>query len=219
MKIAAVSDLHGYLPDIPECDLLLLAGDICPDQGQASWLNREFRNWLGAIPAKEVVLVWGNHDLLAEHKPELIPNDLRCHILTDRQIELNGLKIYGSPWQKRFYDWAFNLDEEDLAKKWDLIPDDTDILVLHGPPYEIGDLAWHKIMNPAGCHAGSPSLLERIKSIKPKLSVFGHIHSGRGLYDIDGCVAANVTLVDEHYQSVYPPMLFEFKDALQVLQS
>src|SRR5436190_19972122 len=64
LKIAATSDLHGYLPAVPECDLLLLGGDLCPDgreKDQARWLDTTFRYWLRDVPAKEVVGVAGNH--------------------------------------------------------------------------------------------------------------------------------------------------------------
>jgi Icc-related predicted phosphoesterase len=118
--------------------------------------------------------------------------------LEDSGIEWNGLKIWGSPWQPRFFDWAFNADEPDLERIWDKIPDDTDILVLHGPPHGYGDKASR--VNAAGFeHTGSPSLLERIKAIKPKLAVAGHIHSGYGIYEIGETIFVNASLVNEKY--------------------
>src|SRR5262245_9968219 len=206
MRICAVADLHGFLPEIPACDLLLIAGDICPATDhslffQIEWLATEFRAWLSRL-TMPVVAIWGNHDLIGEHAPELVPR-LPWTLLQDSATEFGGLKIYGSPWQLRFFDWAFNLDEPELAHKWRLIPEDTDILLLHGPPYGFGDWVGR------GEHEGSPSLRERIFEIRPKLAVFGHIHEGRGQWLEDGVVLANVTLMDEAYRPVHEPAVFE----------
>ena len=66
MKIVAISDLHGQLPTVPECDLLLIAGDICPVHNhklfyQDIWLRSVFAAWLRQQRAKRIIGVWGNH--------------------------------------------------------------------------------------------------------------------------------------------------------------
>ena len=87
------------------------------------------------------MLVAGNHDQSIEAWG--IPDGLRCHYLQDAGLELFGLRIWGTPWQPWFYDWAFNAPrrdgEEFLASKFDAIPGDTDIVVAHGPPRGFGD--------------------------------------------------------------------------------
>ena len=102
INIIAVSDLHSRLPDISPCDLLLIAGDICPDGlavTQAKWLDTSFRAWLERIPAKEIVGVAGNHDKIFETSPHLIPQGLRWHYLQDNSVKLFDLNIHGTPWQ------------------------------------------------------------------------------------------------------------------------
>lgn len=211
IKIVAVSDLHGTLPDIPACDLLLIGGDICPVSNhevheQARWLDTEFRTWLRSIPARKIVFVAGNHDWVFERQPQLVPKDLPAVYLQDSGTTWRGLKIWGTPWQPWFFDWAFNLHEQDLRAKWALIPEGTDVLVLHGPPRGYGD----GVPEAGGVRrAGSPSLLARLREVRPKLAVFGHIHEGRGEWLLGETVLANVTLVDAHYRPVYQP--WEFK--------
>lgn len=212
-KILAISDQHGILPEIPDCDLLLIAGDILPVKNhaldfQAQWLDTDFRYWLKSLPARQIVFVAGNHDLVFQQKPHLVPKNLPAVYLQDSGFEWEGLKIWGTPWQPWFFDWAFNLREPELKAKWDLIPDDTDILVVYGPPFGYGD----GVPSRGNIRStGSPSLLERIKAIEPKLVVFGHIHEGRGEWRIGETVMAIVTLVNERYEPVYKPWEFEIE--------
>jgi predicted phosphohydrolase len=216
MLVTAVADLHGNLPDVSPCDLLLIAGDICPARdhslaAQRLFLDGPFRRWLDAVPAGHVVGVAGNHDFLFERAPDRVPAGLRWTYLQDTATTiagLGGLKVYGTPWQPVFFDWAFNLTEPELARKWELIPDDVDVLVFHGPPAGYGDLTVR------GDRTGSPSQLEAIRRVKPELAVFGHIHEGRGQWTLEvgngrSTLLANVTVVDVRYRPTFPPATFE----------
>ncbi len=195
MKIACVSDLHGYFPKIPECDVLLLGGDYCPAKDQFWWFRDSFKPWIDEVGKEtKIIGVAGNHDSLFEEYPDLIPK-MNWTYLQDSGCEYGGLNFWGSPWQPRFYDWAFNADEDELKTKWDLIPENTDVLLLHGPPRGFGDFS------PYGNeHTGSPSLLEKIKSVKPKLAIAGHIHAGYGRYQIDDTIFLNCSFVNEKYK-------------------
>jgi len=106
----------------------------------------------------------------------------------DSSFTIMGLKFYGSPWQPRFCDWAFNLDPPALEKAWSKIPADTDILVTHGPPYGVLDRDGDKV------HCGCRKLTERLKSIGPKVHVFGHIHEGYGWTEKNGTLYANASI-------------------------
>jgi Icc-related predicted phosphoesterase len=208
MKICCLSDIHGFLPAIPDCDLLLLAGDLVPitmhkPRLSAGWMQSNFRAWLFDLSKRmKVVGICGNHDFLFQERPDLVPTDLDWTYLQDSGAEFGGLKIWGTPWQPYFYDWAFNLYEPDLVKKWALIPENTDILVVHGPPHGYGDFSIHDQV-----HTGSPGLLERIEEIGPKLVVAGHIHSGRGLYNIGDTIFVNASYLDEKYKPTNDPMI------------
>jgi Icc-related predicted phosphoesterase len=214
MRIVAVSDLHGTLPEVPACDLLLIGGDITPVENhdrafQAAWLGREFRHWLEEVPARQVVGVAGNHDFVFQEHPDWVPRDLRWVYLQDSSLEWEGWKIYGTPWQPWFFDWAFNLYEPDLVAVWERIPAGTDILVLHGPPHGYGDAVPRRGGRVE--HTGSPSLLRRIEVVKPRLAVYGHIHEGRGAWQHGPTTLANVTILDEGYCHVYPPWEVELE--------
>ncbi len=203
-RICCISDTHGHFPEVPDCDLLLLGGDYCPtNDGQAWWFRDQFAPWLESLKVP-VIGVAGNHDFYFERFPYIAP--MKWTYLQDSGAEWAGFKIWGSPWQPRFYDWAFNLDEPDLAEKWKLIPDDIDILVLHGPPYGYGDFS-----NYGNVHCGSPSLLARIEEIKPKLVIAGHIHPGYGHYNIGETIFLNCSLVDSKYKAVNPPQVVELE--------
>lgn len=199
MKILTISDLHGRLPEVvPKCDLLLIAGDIFCDGNvyhQAHWVNTQLKPWLDNLECK-VIACAGNHDwLMYEDACKHIPGSeltrtfgsINWIYLQDQGVtypETNGLRIWGTPWQKPFCGWAFNIPEDELEQKWNLIPDDTDILICHSPPHGYGDYC-------SGEHQGSPSLTKRIEDISPALVVYGHIHQGRGIYNIGNTILAN----------------------------
>jgi len=219
MKIVATSDLHGYLPPIPPCDLLLICGDVCPlhhqyDTAQRTWLRSEFvprveysrRN----AGFRECVMTWGNHDLIG-HK--WLPHSLKesCRVLLDEMFEFEGLKIWGDPWTSWCGEWAFMLHPEQLAEKHRAIPA-VDIIVTHGPPYGFGDLCPRLDRRGSQTeweHIGSPALMQRIVDTEPKLVVFGHNHHGQGNRKLGETVIANVALVGPNMAPSYPPMEFE----------
>lgn len=209
MKIACLSDIHGNLIDIPPCDLAIVAGDLCPATDhspafQRVWLDSAFRHWLENMPAEQVVYIAGNHDFIFQDKPQWVPKDLPGIYLQDSGYEFQGLNIWGSPWQPVFFDWAFNLREPQLKEKWDLIPDNTNILTVHGPPRGYGD--WVSRNE----RTGSPSLTARIEQLRDlKLSVHGHIHPQRGLYRIDDTIVLNASILDDHYNVANEPFLLE----------
>lgn len=205
MKIACVSDLHGHLPEIPDCDVLLICGDLAMyHKEQYIWLRDEFRPWIHELNKRmQVIGVAGNHDITFEKAPEIVPS-MAWRYLQDSGFEFGGLKFWGAPWQRRCGDMSFNLDEPELAKKWDLIPPDTDVLVLHGPPYGYGDFS-----NYGHVHAGSPTLTQKILEIRPKLVACGHIHYSYGRYDLDGTIIINGALVGKDYLPVNPIQVIE----------
>lgn len=207
LRITAVSDLHGHLPRIDPCDLLLLGGDLCPATDhsldtQQRFLAHPFADWLSDVPATKIVGIAGNHDFIFQQLPEAIPAGLRWTYLQDASTEVAGLNIYGTPWQPWFGDWAFNAREPELAEKWAAIPDATDLLIVHGPPAGYGDLTT------SGDRTGSPSLLDAIDRVKPTLAVFGHIHEGRGLWTRGPTTLANVSYLNARYKPVHVPLNF-----------
>lgn len=195
MRVAALGDLHGQVSgvEVPECDLLLVAGDLGPIEYFERWLDRAARR------AGRIVGIAGNHDLFAEKRPDLY-RALDWIYLEGETTQVLGLKVWGGPWTPPFMDWAFMLEEEELAERWAEIPNDVDVLITHGPPRGVGD--WSNYGNE---HCGSISLLDRVEQLPDlRLHVFGHLHEsrGRGTYRL-GTEWANVSLLDEEYHP-YP---------------
>ena len=203
-RIVCTADLHENLIEIPDCDVLLIAGDVSfafkgDLAAKQAFLAGPFSGWLDRVPAAEIVLVAGNHDQSIEAWG--LPPGLRCHYLEDEGTELFGLRIWGTPWQPWFYDWAFNAPrrhgERFLASKFELIPADTQILICHGPPRGYGDQTGRSDGQP---HVGSTALTEAIERIQPPLVVCGHIHSGYGRYRLGGTEIVNAAYVDNDYR-------------------
>jgi Icc-related predicted phosphoesterase len=117
---------------------------------------------------------------------------------------IEGLNIWGSPVQPWFYDWAFNRKRgSEIKKHWDMIPNNTDILITHGPAYGVLDKTIRG--EPVGCE----ELRKRISVINPRISICGHIHEAYGQEFIAQTKFINASVLDVHYQLVNAPILFE----------
>jgi Icc-related predicted phosphoesterase len=223
MRIVCVSDTHGIapLPVIPDCDLLLHAGDVedahlhpHDSSSQRRYLEQVFAPWLEAAPARHKVGIAGNHDFLGLHDPGVL-RGLPWRYLCDETVEIGGLTIHGSPWTRPFFDWAFMLPEDALAAKWALVPAGCDILLSHGPAYGLGDRVASEFAAGRDPHQGSHSLRAALEAHPAlRLHVFGHIHEGygRGLLDRPGrepLAWLNAASVDERYEPGHDPLVVE----------
>lgn len=178
MRIVCISDTHGQHDKLalPDGDLLLHAGDSTKRGTEEQIAS--FDRWLRRLPHRYKVVIAGNHDFAFERIPEARTWIVGATYLQDEGIEIEGLHIWGSPWQPRFFDWAFNLDRgEPLRQVWSKIPAKTDILVTHGPPMGILDATFR------GEAVGCEELREAVERIRPKLHLFGHIHESYGLVE------------------------------------
>ena len=211
-KITLIADPHNKFKQLdgilPGGDIIICAGDMT-GMGYTQEI-KNFCDWYqGLYKYDHKIFIAGNHDWGFQDKPkeigELLENYPELDYLQDDLLLVgeeyeNTVKIWGTPWQPEFYNWAFNLPRgEKLKEKWDLIPVDTDILITHGPPF--GKLDYVSQMN-VGCE----ELAKKIKEIKPKICVFGHIHEGYG-YTFDGDTHYfNAAVLNHRYNLVNKPL-------------
>jgi predicted MPP superfamily phosphohydrolase len=230
MIITFISDTHTKHrlceSDLPGGDLLIHAGDFM-NSGYSKKEATEFFNWFEAIGNYEdKIFIAGNHDRLMENEIGDMRNILSMYdinYLQDESFTLyfdgpNGdfpednVRIYGSPWQPEFYNWAFNLprNSPQLEAVWNRIPDNTDILITHGPAQGILDTSGPPYNQP---NLGCELLMKRIKEIKPKIHVCGHIHGGNGYWFEDGTHFINASILNERYEYVNKPITINWKQS------
>lgn len=209
MKLCIISDTHmkHKFLDLSayEADVLIHCGDMTGNGGSGAMAD--FFVWFTSQDQfKHKITIAGNHDWIFEKNPALakilVPDNVAY--LQDEELVIDGVKFYGSPVQKIFCNWAFNRHESKLKLHWEGIPDDTDVLITHSPPYGIGDnVPW------AG-NQGSPSLyMEVMERIKPKIHCFGHIHEGYGMKIIENTKFINASNLDGDYLCVNDPFVVE----------
>jgi hypothetical protein len=234
MRIVALSDQHGYLPDISPCDLLIVAGDVCPDRfgpsgpapdptGQQAWFDAQARPWLAAAPAAHKILTWGNHDWCGqacsfEADSPAVASTSVLQVVVDRLTSVpahrasrGAISVWASPWSLQFMEWAFMKSPSELARVYAEIPDGIDILVTHQPPRGLGD---RHVDEASGSveHLGSTELLVAIDRIKPRLVICGHLHGGHGCFEYGGTTIYNVSVVDEQYRLVRPGTVIDIAE-------
>lgn len=217
-RITFISDTHtkhdkvsGFLTG---GDLLVHAGDLT-GRGYITEIEN-FMTWYDNIKNYDTkVFIAGNHDFGFENDNEKVKGLLTGYktieYLQDDLLMVGDdydkmVKIWGTPWQPEFHNWAFNLPRgEKLKEKWDMIPVDVDILVTHGPAFGKLDYVPYD-----GKNVGCEDLLNRIQEIKPKIHVCGHIHSGRGIVFSEGTLYINAAVLNERYEFQNKPIVIDF---------
>ena len=219
MKIVAVSDIHckWQKVKIPECDLLISCGDYS-FKGEP-WVVKDYHKWLNKQPAKHIISVNGNHELWVEknfNEAKMIATEAcpAVHFVEEGLVEIEGIKIWCSSYTPEFFDWAYNVPRgAEMKKHWDRIPDDVNILAIHGPPYKTLDELVYVDGTPKGEFVGCADLPNRIKELKDlDLVFFGHIHAnGNQEIHLNGVSYYNVSICDEMYYPSNPPRIVEYE--------
>jgi predicted phosphodiesterase len=216
--------------ELPKGDVLIHAGDISNKGGEVDVTN--FVYWFQNIEGFDTkIFIAGNHDFCFEkvnqphHKGDYdwLHNLMASENLSQSNVTYlqddfimiespefsRPIKFYGSPWQPEFYNWAFNLPRlgTELQAKWSFIPEDTDVLITHGPPNGYGDLVnnWRQ----PNIHVGCECLINRIKTINPLVNVFGHIHEGYGVQHDGDTMFVNASTCDAQYKPINKPIVVD----------
>ena len=203
MKLIFFSDTHNRHAELsfPKGDVLICCGDFS-SSGKIPEVQ-DFANHLKQLNYKKKIVIAGNHDFSFEdhrkEQAEQILHQAGIIYLNDSGIEIDGYYFWGSPIQPTFFNWAFNRKRgATINKHWDLIPEHTDVLITHGPPYMILDRCND------GARVGCQDLLNKVRRVKPRIHAFGHIHEAYGTQRIDGTIFVNASALDHRYRVTNP---------------
>lgn len=221
MRITFISDTHNKHMSLdrhlPGGDLIVHAGDI--SSMGSEYEIEDFCEWFNSLSEyTAAVFIAGNHDWGFQKDPQMAAQIVNSHkhinYLQDSSLHFGVdtetlVHVYGTPWQPEFHNWAFNLPKAgwELEQKWNDIPEDVDILVTHGPAQGYLDKSGPPYNQPLlGCEL----LTKRIKQIKPKIHVCGHIHGGYG-YQFDGDTHfINAAVLNEQYLFTNKPIIVDW---------
>lgn len=209
MKLVIISDTHCQQFPIPPGDVLIHCGDHTYKGTYKETLPA--LQWLAEQPHKHKLFIAGNHEIGWEDQPRhMYPLDRALeHLygltyLRDSGVEIEGIKFWGSPVQPQFFNWAFQKERgEELARHWQQVPDDTNVLITHGPPYGFGDT------NKRDERFGDEDLLRRVREVRPVIHCFGHAHDGYGEWLSEGTLFINAAILNENYKLANKPVEIE----------
>ena len=196
MRILHSSDTHGChrrLHDLPQADIVIHSGDFTMNGSEQEALD--FLNWFCELPYPQKIFICGNHDECL-YGATIDGLDGNVHYLCNSGIEIEGLKFYGVPM------FMGDCISDRQIKHYANIPDDTDILITHTPPFGILDFD-------DNINYGSEELLSRISVVQPRLHLFGHIHSRHGTTVLNGTTFSNGALMNVGYSNFRIPNLIE----------
>lgn len=214
MKVCVTADFHGLQPpEIPDCDLLIFAGDLGVREAAGPTKNlARYRRWFEDLGERDITVVGvaGNHDFESAEFGIFdwvyLENEVAAVAVAGEANRV--VTVWGSPLSPTFGRWAHMRDEDALWQVYETIPDDVDIIISHGPPRGYRDLAQGRT------RAGSVSLTRRLGRLtldreRPLLVACGHIHEGYGAEVIGSLTVANGSWVDDRYRPGNPPIVVE----------
>ncbi len=215
MIIGAVSDSHLREYTLAKkVKVLVHAGDhtFHGDMKELTQAIEQLKVHKTMEMADYIITIAGNHDREIEKNPSLYKNlfkEAGIIYLQDELITIEGVTFYGSPWTPEFCGWAFSthqFDGQDPDEVWEKVPEGIDVLVTHGP-------AWGRFDVPFGGynHVGCPSLMRNIQRIKPRVHIFGHIHSPGDVVGADGIRHINASVCNGLYERLYEPTIFDLE--------
>jgi Icc-related predicted phosphoesterase len=215
MNACHISDTHDTSNDLNklvplDIEILFITGDTTY-RGSPSELEDLLEQFVELKKRiKYIVCIAGNHELGCEDDPQRWKYEFEkigVIFLNHESVEIEGIKIFGSPRKPAFFDWVFMYKNEEGVETWSEIPEDTQLLLTYGPP--LGILDWC----PNG-HVGCPDLLDRVRRLSNlKIHLFGHIHELRGVKVIGDIVFSNGSIMDGKYRYVNKPYCFKLKTA------
>ncbi|MFW6247338.1 MAG: metallophosphoesterase family protein [bacterium] len=213
LSIVIISDTHNKhkqikSEDLPAADVIIHCGDFT-SMGYGHEISK-FMKWFGNLHQYDnKIVIAGNHDFMFENASVLAKAHVPDNViyLEDSGVEILGINFYGTPVQKPFNNWAFNRPEEKLKQHWEAIPDNTDVLITHSPPYGIRDFGFY-----SRDEIGSQSLRDEIiNRIRPKISAFGHAHTNHGITEINEIKFINASNLNDKYEYMYKPIIVELE--------
>lgn len=227
LSICVMSDLHGVLPYIESCDILLICGDIVPLRMQRNkpqcekWLKTSFADWIKSLPCERVIFIAGNHDHIFENvdykwinsiiteptdsKAIYLENSHIDHLSNDGKV----YRIYGTPACHIFGNWAFMYSDEKLQELYQNIPEDCDILISHDAPYGVSDICFESYWNKEK-NIGNKPLREATLEKSPSYLFHGHLHSSNHELEYLGNTKVyNTSILGEDYSIKYCPLYLD----------
>ena len=216
MNLTFLSDTHNKHNLIPTD--YLQGGDVIIHSGDVSSRGMEyeidaFLNWYSKLPYTHKILIAGNHDFFFETSSKHIVDAKMAMYpeityLNDSGVEIEGIKIWGSPVQPYFHNWAFNRIGETINEHWDKIPLDTNILITHGPIFGYLD------MTVEGDRTGCEFLRAKLPEFTDlKIHTCGHIHEAYGSHEFaDGQLFLNASVLNRRYEMQNKPITMEYEN-------
>jgi Icc-related predicted phosphoesterase len=205
LRLVLLSDTHQIHRDVdvPDGDIFIHAGDFTTFS-ESMQAVADFNDWLGELPHRYKIVVPGNHEYFLEADPSDRFMLDKAIVLINEGTEIEGLRIWGSP-VTPMCSGAFGLSSaKDRKRLYARIPWDIDVLVSHGPPFGILDTA-----PISGLHEGCRELLDAVTRVKPKLHVFGHIHTAYGTYQTEHTIFINAARLGLHDAADKPPFVLQ----------